>query len=108
IESSRARSLSIFFQSSNPTPPLRVWKSIFAVFFVFSLSASSIGCLLDLLEDARQLVRLREHGIVRAVHVHRGHAKPRRALGRLGGHDGHILQAANVRAWHAHPVEGAQ
>jgi len=34
--------LSNFFQSSKPTPPLSEWKSIFAVFLVFSLSASSM------------------------------------------------------------------
>src|SRR5712691_3478233 len=46
IESSRARSLSNFFQVSKPVPPLRVWKSIRAVFRVFSFSASSMADLL--------------------------------------------------------------
>src|SRR5712691_1291806 len=47
IESSRARSLSNFFQVSKPVPPLRVWKSIRAVFRVFSFSASSMADLLS-------------------------------------------------------------
>jgi hypothetical protein len=39
----RARSLSNFFHVSKPVPPLSVWNSRSAVFFVRTLSASSLA-----------------------------------------------------------------
>src|SRR2546426_206834 len=89
MESSRARSLSNFFHVSKPVPPLSVWKSIWAVFRVFSFRASSIMGLLLGLRRLRLPVRERPRDDLADLGHREGFGQPRPGcLGEEGGHGG--------------------
>src|SRR6266571_5093410 len=89
MESSRARSLSNFFHVSKPVPALSVWKSIWAVFRVFSFRASSIMGLLLGLRQLRLPVRERPRDVLADVGHREGFGQPRPGcLGEEGGHGG--------------------
>src|ERR1700730_17465829 len=89
MESSRARSLSNFFHVSKPVPPLRVWKSIWAVFRVFSFRASSIMGLLLGLRRPGLPVREGPRDDLTDLGHREGLGQPRAGrLGKEGGHGG--------------------
>src|SRR5438309_2562608 len=89
MESSRARSLSNFFHVSKPVPPLRVWKSIWAVFRVFSFRASSIMGLLLGLRRLGLAVREGPRDDLTDLGHREGLGQPRPGcLGEEGGHGG--------------------